>query len=498
MKDDLKVSVIIPGYKCDETIDRAVSSVFDQDYTNREIVICLNGIWDTRYELGKSLKEKYGNKIKLFETDTPGLGNAQNKGFEESIGDIILHLLSDNYLMPGALRTYVEALQEHPECGFAYSGYRFISDDPSQVYMSQPFNLYHLKCENYIDGCSPYRRKFAPKWSTELKSLIDWDTMLQIAEKTPGYYIKEPTFYAEFPKPGGLSDDSNRNWIKRWKAVRDLHNVPERIICIASLDDPQLALRMAELLECDFRVNPGFKPHEYRLIYAYGFNCSLERIQYNSSMFMRHFGHKLIHWVGPDLRELLKLRWIDVDYFTSAVLKRISEHWCMNFRDQDLLRKMGVNAEIVYPAIEMPEILPEKSSAVSVNDPAVIDQLRKAMPDLGFRHNDISCGISVHHEDHPENIIKTLCAGNVIISTTPMAGVNYVQGYTNVPELRKMLVHAIRKVRKDGEKAEQETVDSYRAKCNPKKMKDRLMKLAEKHIQKYGRLSDITTQEAQA
>jgi glycosyltransferase involved in cell wall biosynthesis len=498
MKDEEKVSVIIPGFRCHETICRTIDSVQDQDYKNVETVVVLNGEWNEKDELVRQLGEKYGDKISVMSIKEPGLGNAQNLGFKISHGDIILHLLSDNYLMPGALRTYMEALREHPECGFAYSGYRFISDDPSQVYMSNPFSLYHLKCENYIDGCSPYRRKFAPRWSTELKSLIDWDAMLQIAEKTPGFYITEPTFYAEMPKPGGLSDDSNRNWIRRWKAVRELHNVPDRVICIASLDEPQYALRMAELLECDFRINPGFKPHEYRLIYAYSFNCSLERIQYNSSMFMRHLGHKLIHWIGSDLRELLKLRWIDVDYFTSAVLKRISENWCMNFRDQDLLRKMGLTAEIVYPAIELPDILPEKSSAISVNDPAVIDQLRKAMPDLEFRCNDVSCGISVHHEDHPENIVKMLCAGNVIISTTPMAGVNYVQGYTNVPELRKMLVHAIRKVRKDGDKAEQETVDSYRAKCNPKKMKERLMKIAEKHIQKYGRLSDISTIEAQA
>ncbi len=497
MKDNLKISIIIPCYKDHATIDRTIASCLDQDYINREIIVVLNGTWHERDGLSVQLHEKYGDKINVTVIEQAGLGNAQNFGFGISHGDIILHLLSDNYLMPGALRTYVESLQEHPECGFAYSGYRFISDDPSQVFMSHPFNLYHLKCENYIDGCSPYRRQFAPRWSTKLKSLIDWDAMLQIAEKTPGFYIKEPTFFAELPKPGGLSDDSSNNWLKRWKAVRNLHEVPERIVCIASLDNPYSALRLAELLECDFRINPGFKPHEYRLIYAYGFNCSLERLQYNSSMFMRHFGHKLIHWVGPDMRELLKLRWIDVDYFASIVLKKINENWCMNFRDKDLLRKIGLDAEVVYPAIDLPYVAAKKE-AISVNDTGVMDQLKKAMPDLEFLHNDLSCGISVHHEDHPENIIKSICAGNVVIATTPMAGINYIQGYTNVPELRKMLVHAIRRVRKDGDKAEQATVDSYRAKCNPKKMKDRLMKLAEKHIQKYGRLSDIATQEAQA
>lgn len=498
MKDDLKISIIIPCYKDHATICRSIDSCLDQDYTNREIIVVLNGTWPERDALSIQLHDKYGDKINVIVIEKAGLGNAQNFGFSASHGDIILHLLSDNYLMPGALRTYVEALQEHPECGLAYSGYRFISDDPSQVYMSQPFNLYHLKCENYIDGCSPYRRRFAPKWSTELKSLIDWDAMLQIAEKTPGFYIKEPTFYAEFPKPGGLSEDSSQNWIKRWKAVRNLHGVPDRPICIASLDDPRSALRLAELLKCDFRINPGFKPHEYRLIYTYGFNCSIDRIQYNSSMFMGHYGHKLVHWIGPDLRELLKLRWIDVDYFSNAVLKRFNENWCMNNRDKELLRKMGIEAEVIYPAMDLPSLNDIKKVSVSVNDLAIIDHLKKAMPDIEFFQNDLSCGISVHYQDSPENIIKSICAGNVVISTDPMAGVNFVQGFTNVPELRKMLVHAIRKIRKDGDKTNQQDIDSYRSKCNPKKMRDRLMKLSEMHIQKYGRLSDIAVEGAQA
>ncbi len=245
-------------------------------------------------------------------------------------------------------------------------------------------------------------------------------------------------------------------------------------------------------------MNPGFKPHEYRLIYAYSFNCSLERLQYNSSMFMRHFGHKVIHWVGSDVRELMKLRWVDVDYYSTAVLKRISEHWCMTNRDKDILRKMGVDSEVVYPPVDLSNGNGIKRVGISVNDQGLCEQLRKAMPDQAIYHNDLSCDITIHFEDDPQNIIKSICTGNKVISNNPMAGIYYVQAFTNVPELRKMLVHIIRKIRKDDEKPEQETMVSYRGKTNPMKFKEKLERLADKHIQKYGKLEEIVVKGAEA
>jgi hypothetical protein len=77
--------------------------------------------------------------------------------------------------------------------------------------------------------------------------------------------------------------------------------------------DKDYALQLAKYADADFRVYPGHKPHEYRLIYAYGFPCDLNSIQISTGLFFQHYGHKIIHWTGPDIKTLIQLRWMDVD-----------------------------------------------------------------------------------------------------------------------------------------------------------------------------------------
>ena len=90
-----------------------------------------------------------------------------------------------------------------------------------------------------------------------LKSLIDWDWTLSVTEaNVKPIYIKEPLYYAELPKEGGLSDDSSHNWIRRKRMVQDKHNIPDRPICIASIVDPELALGIAKITGNDFRSTP--------------------------------------------------------------------------------------------------------------------------------------------------------------------------------------------------------------------------------------------------
>lgn len=500
MRDDLKVSFIIPGYKCDEFIERNLSSILDQDYKNWEAIVVLNGTWDTKEELHKSLTTKYGiDKIKVISIKESGLGNANNVGFNESTGDIISHLSSDLYLMPGALRTWVEILSEHPEYGFAYSGYRFVSNDPTQIYYSDKFNRHHLECENFIDGANPVRRKNWKEWNKSLKSLVDWDFFLSVTDDgTKGYYIKEPLYFAELPKEGGLSHDSNDNWIKRTNEIKKLHNIPSRDICMASLTQPDYALKTAEMLDVDYKMHPAFKPHEYRLIYLWEFDCTDMNIQRNTGMFFNHYGHKIIHWTGKDIRSLCNMRWVDVDLYAQMVMKKIDNHFCLTRNDQKVLSRIGVEAQIIYPPIRMAEVTEKKDKVISCNKPDLVDQLKKAMPDFEFAVNDLSCPITVHFEDDVERIIESVCNGNTVITNTDVPGVRLIQGFTNVPELRKMIVHQVRNSIRYIKDIEQDVINDYKTQTSHKNFLNKLRKIADKQIYKYGKLEDIEVNQAQA
>ena len=69
-----RVSVIIPVYNGAATIDRALKSVFDQTFTDYEIVICDDGSTDDT----PSVLAKYGDKLRVVRQSNRGLPAARN------------------------------------------------------------------------------------------------------------------------------------------------------------------------------------------------------------------------------------------------------------------------------------------------------------------------------------------------------------------------------------------------------------------------------------
>lgn len=496
MRDDLKVSFVMPGYKCDPYINRAIESILDQDYENYEIIPVINGEWDTKEQLVSSLKDRYGDKINLVVLDEPGLGNADNVGFEHSTGDIISHLQSDLYLMPGALRNWVEAFEDHPDSGLVYSGYRLVSPVPTHIYYSNPYDRYHLECEPFVDGASPVRRKYWKRWSTDLRSLIDWDWALSVTEDASinPFYIKEPLYWAEEPKEGGLSMDSSMNWVRRRRQVQEKHGIPDRKICITSLLDRQIALDIAKLTDADFRLHPGTKPHDYRLVYCYGFMCDEENIQMSTSVFSQHYGHKIIHWSGHDIQSLFGTWNLNTaTYYVDMVLKRVNTHWCNTPVDLQKLDWIHVNAEVQFPPVQIPSN-GGKKDAISVNDIALAEQLRKAMPDQEIVVNDLGCRITVHFQDRVTNTLASLAKGNYVLTDHHFPGSNKIEGFTNVPELRRMIVHTIRNINRTRPEVAKDNIEYYTPRVDPLRFKQKLHKIAEKEIKKYARLEEIDQQ----
>lgn len=90
------VSVIIAGYNCKKTIERAVKSVCLQADDNMEVIIVDDGSTDETSTIIRSLQEKYTSVIVDSHKRNQGVSTARNRGIELSRGKYLAFLDADD------------------------------------------------------------------------------------------------------------------------------------------------------------------------------------------------------------------------------------------------------------------------------------------------------------------------------------------------------------------------------------------------------------------
>lgn len=114
-----KVSIIIPCYNAEKTIDRAIQSVFSQNYSNLELIVVDDGSTDQSkekiYAWNKIFAEA-GYSLKYVYQENQGSGGAINTGLKEVSGNYLMLLDADDEYLPGAISKCAAYMEANPEC----------------------------------------------------------------------------------------------------------------------------------------------------------------------------------------------------------------------------------------------------------------------------------------------------------------------------------------------------------------------------------------------
>jgi len=120
------VSVVIPCWRCAETIERAVASVAGQTLSALEVVLVddasSDGTLDKLRALTKIYQAGWVKVIALRDNGGPGL--ARNAGWGEARGEFIAFLDADDAWHPRKLELHMNWLASHPEV--VLSGHRSV------------------------------------------------------------------------------------------------------------------------------------------------------------------------------------------------------------------------------------------------------------------------------------------------------------------------------------------------------------------------------------
>ena len=110
IKEEPLVSIIIPAYNSEKTIQACIASVLDQDYAELEVLVVNDGSTDKTEERVLSCPNETG-RIKYFRIDNHGPGYARNYGLERSRGDFVGFIDSDDYIHPGMISGLLDCIQ---------------------------------------------------------------------------------------------------------------------------------------------------------------------------------------------------------------------------------------------------------------------------------------------------------------------------------------------------------------------------------------------------
>ncbi|MBZ8182201.1 glycosyltransferase [Oscillatoria salina] len=184
------ISVIIPVYNGEKTIQETIESVLQQTFTDWELIIIDDGSQDSTLEILESIRD---DRIKVFSYPNTGLAASRNRGISHAIGKFLSFLDADDLWTPDKLEKQLATLQANSNAAVAYSWTDYIDEESKFLYAGSHItangNVYEkLLINNFLEnGSNPLIRRKALRevgeFDTSINRVADWDLYLRLAAR---------------------------------------------------------------------------------------------------------------------------------------------------------------------------------------------------------------------------------------------------------------------------------------------------------------------------
>ena len=103
------ISVVIPVYNVEQYLPKCIESIMNQTYKNLEIILVNDGSTDGSQKICEEYKS-LDNRIKVINKENGGLSDARNVGIDNSSGNYITFIDSDDYIDDDYVYTLYKSL----------------------------------------------------------------------------------------------------------------------------------------------------------------------------------------------------------------------------------------------------------------------------------------------------------------------------------------------------------------------------------------------------
>lgn len=152
MKD--LISVIVPVYNAESTIERCIQSILAQTYEKFELILIDDGSIDNSLSICKSATN-LDERVIVIHKKNGGVSSARNVGLDCAKGDYLIFVDSDDYIDQDMFETYIELM--HRNCSDIIIGGLSVITSENQIreikkpILSGIFNseIWNMICNNH-------------------------------------------------------------------------------------------------------------------------------------------------------------------------------------------------------------------------------------------------------------------------------------------------------------------------------------------------------------
>jgi len=234
------VSIIIPVFNRESLLPKTLQNLVDNRYRPLEVILVNDGSTDNSLKILEEFRDTYESKdlmIKVFDQANQGAPVARNLGYDNSTGEYIQFLDSDDLIDEEKFSLQIKSMKKQ-KADFGLCDFEF-------VYPREKRKIYHSnskKLKKIINavgsfGCgSPLlKRELSDKirWNEELNRQQDVDYFLKAALLAENIaYVEKPLYYYINHDRDRISNRYNKTnpiYLLRIKSILPLlwHNVPK-------------------------------------------------------------------------------------------------------------------------------------------------------------------------------------------------------------------------------------------------------------------------------
>lgn len=126
MSSNPLVSVIIPAYNASKYLKEAISSIVDQSYPVKEVLVIDDGSDDHPEDIVRAFG---ADRVKILHQENSGCGKARNLGVIRSTGEYVAFLDADDVWDPDKLQIQMNKFKNDPEAALIYCDKLWIDEN---------------------------------------------------------------------------------------------------------------------------------------------------------------------------------------------------------------------------------------------------------------------------------------------------------------------------------------------------------------------------------